>query len=126
MSLIRLNKEDILKINVGERLRLIPITFGVHCVEVYAINNPLICWAGADRDRTFSMFDYKYYVKPVAGVYGFFRKLMNKIIHRKEDVRITCLKKQNKNRRESAISARHMLQEFIQWRNELTQERRDL
>lgn len=126
MSLIRLNKEDILKINVDERLRLIPITFGVHCVEVYAINNPLICWAGADRDRTFSMFDYKYYVKSVAGVYGFFRKLMNKIMPTREYTSLTFLKATHARRRESAISARYMLQEFIQWRNELTQERRDL
>ena len=126
MSLIRLNKEDILKINVGERIRLTPVTFGVHCVEVYAINNPLICWAGADRDRTFGMFDYKYYVKSVAGVYGFFRKLMNKIMHCKEDASLTFLKATHARRKESAISARYMLQEFIQWRNELTQERRDL
>lgn len=109
MSLIRLNKEDILKINVGERIRLIPITFGVHCVEVYAINNPLICWAGADRDRTFSMFDYKYYVKSVAGVYGFFREYAS----------LTSLKATHARRKESAISTRHMWQEFIQWRDEL-------
>ena len=126
MSLIRLSTENILKINVGEGIRLTPVTFGVHSVEVYAINNPLICWAGADRDRTFSMFDYKYYVKPVAGVYGFFRKLMNKIMHRKEDASLTFLKATHARRKESAISARHMLQEFIQRRNELTQERRDL
>ena len=102
------------------------MTFKVHSVEVYAMHNPLICWAGADRDRTFDMFDYKYLVDPVVGIYSFFRKLMNKIMYCKEDARITCLKLANAKRKESVIFAGRMLREFIQVRRELTQERNEL
>lgn len=119
MSLIKLGKQDKLKIDTGEYVRLASINLTEHTVEVYAHNNPLLSWTGSDRDRTFDMFDYAYYVQSVAGLYSFVRKLKSMFARGvNETQELTMVKLAHAKKKETARLVRNAGREFARrWRN---------